>query len=125
MQVKWINLKDDSGNATLYSTNITFNKIATTCIENAYRVSVGINNDNNIIIKPITKTRYDVGDLNDNELFTIAVKTNYSRISNTQLMKVLGNNVNIEFTKEPQKFDTTWDETSETLTIHVSKGGRK
>lgn len=122
MAVKWFSAKEKNGTASFYNTNITLNIVASVPFEYAYRVQVGIDDDNNIVIQPLSKERVERGDLDEYAIQKISIKKTYARISSTGLMKSIGDALGIEFSDSPMKYLTKWDEVENILTILTSKG---
>ena len=121
MAITWFSLKEKSGMASFYNTNITLNTTASIPLKYAYRVQVGIDDDGNIVIQPLSKERVIRGDLDEYAIQNIAIKKTYSRISSTSLMKRISEALGIELSANPMKFETTWDEKDNILTIHTRK----
>ena len=119
--IKWINELEKEGIVTCYSTNMTFNSIASISLFDAYKVQVGVDDDRNIIVKPLSKDRYSLGDIDPHSCFDVANKKSYSRISSTSLMSTLGKMLNINFSSIPKKYKSIYDEENECLIIKVSK----
>ena len=125
MEIKWLSTREKLGSASLYSTNITLNTIATVPFEYAYRVQVGIDSNDNVVIQPLSKERVTRGDLDEYAILQIAIKKTYSRISSTALMKQIGEALSLNLSDKPIKFNTTWDEVENILTIHTGKEDKK
>jgi len=123
MAIKWLNVREKEGTASFYNTNITLNTVASTSFEYAYRVQIGLDDDNNVIIKPINKDRVLRGELDEYSLLKIAVKKTYSRISSTEIMTQLGESLGLDYSNQPLKFKTFWDDTDNKLIIYT--GGNK
>ena len=121
MSIKWFSTKEKIGSASFYATNITLNTIASVPFEYAYRVQVGIDDNGNIVIEPLSKERIIRGDLDEYDLLTIAVKKTYSRISSTALMKRIQESLNINLKENSMKFDTKWVEKDNLLIILTGK----
>lgn len=121
MQIQWFSSKEKLGSASFYSTNITLNTIASVPFEYAYRVQVGMDENRNVVIRPLTKEKVQSGDLDEYTIQQISLKKTYSRISSTMLMKKISEALNITLSDKPVKFETTWDEVENILTIHTSK----
>lgn len=119
--IKWINDKEKEGVVTCYSTNMTFNSVSSIPLLNAYKVLVGVDENSNIIVKPISKDRFDMGDLESSGLFDIANKKSYSRISSTSLMNSISEMIGISFSSVPVKFKSIYDKDNEYLIIKVGK----
>ena len=125
MAIQWFSTKEKLGSASFYNTNIKLNTIATVPFEYAYRVQVGMDENNNIVIQPLSKERVLRGDLDEYAIQQISIKKTYSRISSTILMKKIGSSLNIELSDKPVKFETSWDEVQNILTIHTGKEAKK
>ena len=121
MQIQWFSSKEKLGSASFYSTNITLNTIASVPFEYAYRVQVGMDENGNVVIRPLTKEKVQSGDLDEYTIQQISLKKTYSRISSTMLMKKISEALKIKLSEKPVKFETTWDEVENILTIHTSK----
>ncbi len=125
MNIKWFSSKEKIGSASFYNTNITLNTIASVPFEYAYRVQVGIDEENNVVIQPLPKDKVMRGDLDEYTIYKIAIKKTYSRISSTSLMKKIGEALQTEFNEIPVKFDTYWNESDNILVIQTAKGVTK
>ena len=125
MEIKWFSTKEKTGSASFYSTNITLNTIATVPFEYAYRVQVGMDEHNNIVIQPLSKERVLRGDLDEYAIMQISIKKTYSRISSTPLMKKIAEVLDITLSDKPVKYNTTWNDVDNILTIHTGKEDTK
>ena len=121
MAIQWFSSKEKTGTASLYSTNITLNTIASVPFEYAYRIQVGMDEKGNIVIRPLTKEKVESGELDEYTIQHISVKKTYSRISSTTLMKRISEALNVTLDDRPLRFDTTWDEVENILTVHTNK----
>lgn len=123
MSIIWFNEKTKDCVATIADSNITLNKPALTFVEHAYNVMLGLNLDEKkVYIKPITKERCFRGDLNEDELHNITIRSSYARISNksfiNEIKKILGVTTLDNATK---KFSATWNENINGLVIDLDK----
>ena len=121
MPIQWLSSKEKIGTASLYKTNITLNTIASVPFEFAYRVQVGIDENRNVVIRPLNKDIVQSGDLDEYTIQQIAVKKTYSRISSTILMNKISEILKITLNDKPNKFETSWNEEDNLLTIHIGK----
>ena len=121
MSIIWLTTKEKNGVASLYNTNITLNKVASVPFEYAYRCQVGITDEKNIVIEPLTKERVLKGNLDEYAVLKISVKPTYSRISSTTLMNKIAEILHLELTDKPLKLETIWDEKENILTIMTNK----
>ena len=120
--IKWFNVKAKNGVASLYSNNITLNTTAMYPFESAYKVQVGLDDNGNIVIQPLTKAVVESGDLDESCLLKIERHKSFARISSTTLMKQIGEILNITLSKVPTQFETSWDPEENVLTILVKEG---
>ena len=121
MGITWLNAKEREGVASFYSTNITLNTVASVPFEYAYRVRIGIDDQDNVVIQPLSKDRVERGDLDEYAIQKIAIKKSYSRISSTDIMKRIAQTLNITLDETPRRFKTKWDDKENILHIYTGK----
>ena len=121
MGITWLNAKEREGVASFYSTNITLNTVASVPFEYAYRVQIGIDDKDNVVIQPLSKDRVERGDLDEYAIQKIAIKKSYSRISSTDIMKRIAQTLNITLDETPRRFKTKWDDKENILHIYTGK----
>ena len=119
--ITWLSTKDEIGSASLYASNITLNTVAMNKFVTAYRVMVGIDDNNNIILAPLDKDRVLRGDLKEEQLQKISSKKTYSRISSSFLMRQIGSRLNIAFSSTPIKCETRWDDNNNVLILKIKE----
>ncbi len=120
--IKWFNVKDRNGVASLYSNNITLNTTAMYPLDFAYKVQVGLDDDKNIIIKPLTKETVESGILDECCLLKLEIHKSFARISSTILMKQIGEELHLSLSnKSSIQFETRWDSVENILIIMVNK----
>ena len=119
--ITWLSTKDEIGSASLYASNITLNTVAMNRFVTAYRVMVGIDDNNNIILAPLDKDRVLRGDLKEEQLQKISSKKTYSRISSSSLMRQIGSRLNIAFSSTPIKCETRWDDNNNVLILKIKE----
>ena len=122
--IKWFNVKDRNGVASLYPNYITLNTAAMAPLDFAYRVQVGLDDNDNIIIKPLTRDVVESGVLDECCLLKIEFHKSFARISSALLLKQIGEALNLTLSKTPIQFITNWDSVENILIINV-KGGQK
>ena len=118
--IKWFNVKDRNGVASLNINSIVLNTTAMYPFDSAYRVQVGIE-DKKIIVKPLTKDVVDSGILDECCLLKLEIHKSFSRISSTQLMNQIADELSIKFDKKPIRFISSWDSVNNYLIIDTSK----
>ena len=117
--ITWFNVKAKNGVTSLYNNSITLNTTAMYPFEDAYRVQVGMDENKNIVIQPLTKAVVESGDLDESCLLKLEQHKSFARISSTSLMKQIGEVLNITLSKVPVQFETSWDPEKNVLTIIV------
>jgi len=120
--IKWFNVKAKNGVASLYTNNITLNTTAMYPFDIAYKVQVGLSEEGNIVIQPLTKAFIETGDLDESCLLKIERHKSFARISSASLMKQISEALNIELSKTPVQYETSWDSEENILTILVKNG---
>ena len=122
--IKWFNVKDRTGVASLYPNNITLNTAAMSPLDFAYRVQVGLDDDANIIIKPLSREVVESGALDECCLLKLEINKSFDRISSALLLKQISEALGLTLTKSPIQFPTNWDSVENILIVNV-KGGAK
>ena len=122
--IKWFNAKERNGVASLYANNITLNTVAMYPLDYAFRVLVGLDDNNNIVIKPCSKNEVESGTLDESRLLKLEIHKSFARISSSLLMRQIAEELNLELSKVAIRYETTWDDNENILTINI-KGGAK
>ena len=122
--IKWFDAKERNGSASLYSNNITLNTTAMYPLDYAFRVLVGLTDDRNIVIKPVSKNEVESGTLDESRLLKLERHKSFARISSSILMRQISEVLNLELSKSAIKFETSWDDNENVLVINI-KGGQK
>lgn len=122
--IKWFDAKERNGTASLYSNNITLNTTAMFPLDFAFRVLVGVTDEGNIAIKPVSKNEVESGVLNENSLLKLERHKSYARVSSSMLMRQISEELNLQLSKTPIRYGTSWDDNENILLINV-KGGKK
>ena len=122
--IKWFNVKDRTGVASLYPNNITLNTAAMSPLDFAYRVQVGLDDNGNIIIKPLSREVVESGVLDECCLLKLEIHKSFARISSALLLKQISEALGLTLTKSPIQFPTNWDSVEIILVVNV-KGGAK
>ncbi len=120
--IKWFNVKAKNGVASLYSNNITLNTTAMYPFEDAHKVQVGMDDNGNIVIQPLSKAVVESGDLDESCLLKLERHKSFARISSTSLMKQIGEVIGMSLSKVPVQYETSWDPEANVLTILVKEG---
>ena len=119
--IKWFNVKERSGVASLYPNNITLNTTAMYPLDFAFKVQVGMDENNNIIIKPLTRDVVESGVLDECCLLKLEMHKSVARISSTLLLKQIIEALGLSMEKPPIQFPTTWDSVENILIINTKE----
>ena len=122
--IKWFDAKERNGSASLYSNNITLNTTAMYPLDYAFRVLVGLTDDKNIVVKPVSKNEVESGTLDESRLLKLERHKSFARISSSILMRQISEVLNLELSKSAIKFETSRDDNENVLVIKI-KGGQK
>lgn len=122
--IKWFNVKERSGTLSLYQNNMTLNTTAMYPFESAYRVQVGLDENQQIIIKPITKEVVESGILDEYSLIKIDMHKSFARISSVALLKSISEELGLTLSKTPIQFKTRWDDENNVLVALAEKGNK-
>ena len=123
IMIKWFDAKERNGTASLYSNNITLNTTAMYPLDYAFRVLVGVQDDNNIVIKPVSKNEVESGTLDESRLLKLERHKSFARISSSLLMRQISEELKVALSKSATKFETIWDDNENVLVINI-KGGQ-
>lgn len=122
--IKWFNVKDRNGVASLYPNCLTLNTAAMAPLDFAYKVQVGLDEKNNVIVKPLSRDVVESGILDECCLLKIEFHKSFARISSASLLKQISEALNLTLSKSPTQFTTNWDSVENILIINT-KGGVK
>lgn len=122
MSFVWVSKKPKDGVATLYESNITLNKAASSHFERAYSVLLGLDEDGKkIAVKPITKEEFELGAIPEEKRHKITVKASYARVCNKKFMKEIASLLNIALGDNSSfKFQTRWSREESALIIDLN-----
>lgn len=123
MSFVWASKKPKDGVATLYESNITLNKAASTHFERAYSVLLGIDETTmRIAVKPVSKEEVDLGTIPEEKRHKITVRPSYARVSNKKFMKEVSKVARIDLAnKNSYKYKTTWSREDSALIIDLKE----
>ena len=120
---QWVSKKPLDDLATLYESNITLNKSATSYFESAYVVILGLNEKDKLIaVKPLTKEELSLGYIPEEQRHNITVKSSYSRVCNKLFLSEVAELLKLDFTeKNSYKFKAHWDKSEKALIIDLNE----
>lgn len=123
MSFTWASKKPNDGIATLYESNITLNKAASSHFEHAYNVLLGLDrNKKQVAIKPVSKEEFDIGAIPEEKRHKITVRASYARVSNKKFLKDVAELANIELAdNNSYKFKAMWSKEEGLLLIDLNQ----
>ena len=127
MSFEWASRKPNEGVATLYESNITLNKSASSHFDRAHSVLLGIDYDRKrIAVKPLTKTEGERGDIPEEKCHKITVRPSYARVCNKKFMKEVSEVAGLNLSdNNAVKFKTTWSKNDHALIIDLTQEGEE
>ncbi len=122
MSFIWVSKKPKEGIATLYESNITLNKSASSHFDHAYSVLLGLDLESKkIAVKPVSKEENELGVIPEEKRHKITVKPSYARVCNKKFMKEISDLIGINLTdKKSFKFKTNWSHEDLALIIDLN-----
>ena len=119
--IQWFNVKDRSGVASFYPNNITLNTTAMYPFETAFKVQVGLDEDKNVVIMPLSKETVESGVLDECCLLKIEMHKSFARISSSSLLRQIAEELGLELNKKPIQFATRWDSVENVLIVDTKE----
>lgn len=123
MSFIWASKKPNDGIATLYVSNITLNKAASSHFEHAYNVLLGLDPaTKKIAVKPISKEESDIGAIPEEKRHKITVRSSYARICNKKFLKEVADLAKIDLKdNNSYKFKAAWSKEDSLLVIDLTQ----
>ena len=121
---EWVSRKKVDEVATIYDSNITLNKSATSYLEKAYVVMLGLDHEKKLIaIKPIRKGDTELEYIPEEQRHNITIKWRANMANKYRRIKDITEMVNLNFEKNNYyKFGAYWSDSSQSLIIDLNKG---
>lgn len=123
MSFIWASKKPNDGVATLYESNITLNKAASSHFDHAYNVLLGLDKESKrVAVKPISKEQYDIGAISAEKSHKITVRSSYARVCNKKFLKEVATLANLDLSdNNSYKFVANWDKENGLLIIDLNQ----
>jgi len=122
MAITWLKKYEESGKATLGKNYMVINKSFSNKFNQAYMAAVGIDENNNLLIKPLSLDECESPLYRDSFLVKISCFDTYVRLGNVMSMKVISESLKLEIPKEGLKFNTSWLDNEKALKIEINGG---
>ncbi|MFK5883741.1 MAG: hypothetical protein QM489_05295 [Candidatus Izemoplasma sp.] len=121
MSFEWTSKKPNDGVATMYESNITLNKSASSHFDTAYSVLLGLDRKELLVaVKPISKEEFQLGAIPEEKRHKITVKPSYARVCNKRFMKEIAEVAKIDLVDNNSfKYKTTWSKEDHALIIDL------
>ena len=118
---KWKSKEQGTKFVSLYETNITLNKPASVHFNHAYSVMLGVDSDGKKLgIKPLSKEEFQRGDIGEELLYKISLRSSYARISNKSFVTDLAAQIGLDFeTQTMYKLNAEWDDQEKVLVVDL------
>lgn len=122
MSVEWFTNEKEKY-ATIYESSITLNTVATNYFKNAYSTVIGFDKENNnLLIKPISKAEVDVRNISSDDLHSISIKPSFGRITGKNIIKKLILYFPIDFkNSKSHKYICEWSNEEKLLKILLER----
>jgi hypothetical protein len=125
MAFEWASKKPTDGVATLYESNITLNKVASSHFETAHKKLILLGFDakgKRIAIKPLSKEDLELGIFPEDKRHRITLKPSYARVSNKKFMKEVSDELGISLdANTSHKYKAIWSAEDQALVIDLMK----
>ena len=122
MSVEWFTNEKEKY-ATIYESSITLNTVAANYFKNTYSTVIGFDKENNnLLIKPISKEEVDVRNISSDDLHSISVKPSFGRITGKNIIKKLILFFPIDFkNSKSHKYICEWSNEEKLLKILLER----
>lgn len=122
MPVTWIKKSEEKGSATLSNSYVVINQMFADKFSKSYSALLGVDEDNNIIFKPLSLDESESPKYKDAVLLKVNIFNSFVRLGNTKNMKVISELLNVDLSKTGQKYETTWNDSEKALVVKT--GGK-
>ncbi len=123
MSFVWASKKPKEGVATLYESNITLNKSASSHFDHAYNVLLGLDiSGKKVAVKPLSKDESQIGTIPSEKRHKITVKPSYARVCNKKFMREIAELASLDLADNKSfKFKTNWSKDDDALIIDLNQ----
>ena len=121
MAINWFKNSEVTGIATINKNNIVLNKTFINKFENATNAVIGLSDEGEIVVKPLTLDDLDNPLIKDLLIVKVSPFNNILRIGNTKCVSLIEEALNQKVTSDGLKFKTIWDDKENSLVIKTNK----
>lgn len=119
--IEFFDIDTSKGTASIYENHITFNKGMLQYLEDAYKVRVGIDKENNNVLVFIINKDYALsGEIPETSLLSISVSKTYARVCSRALIEYISNIFGIKVEKKDYiRYNAVYDEKKKAIIIDM------
>ena len=122
MAVTWIKKSEEKGSATFSSSYVVINQLFADKFSNSFSALLGVDEQNNIIFKPLTFDEAESPKYKDSVLLKVNIFNSFVRLGNTASMKVISELLDLDLGKSGVKYETVWNESENALVVQTGGG---
>lgn len=119
--IEFFDIDTLSGTASIYENHITFNKSMVKYFQDAYKVRVGIDKENNnVYVFMINKDYAFSGEIPELSLLSISISNTYARICSRAMVEYVCKTFGIKVEKKDYlQYNATYDEKKKAIIIDM------
>ena len=122
MAVTWIKKTEEKGSATLSNRNVVINQRFAEKFAKSYSALLGVDEANNIILKPLSLDECESPKYKDAMLLKVNIFNSFVRLGNTANMKTISELLGVDLTKSGLKYGTYWNDNENALVVETGGG---
>lgn len=122
MAVIWIKKVEEQGSATLSNRNVVINQQFADKFSNSYSALLGVDEENNILLKPLSLDESESPKYKDAMLLKVSIFNSFVRLGNTASMKAISEIIGVDLTKSGLKYSTYWNDNEKALVVKTGGG---
>lgn len=119
MAIKWIKDIENNGNATLTNNYVMTSKVFSDKFNNCYSAVIGVDDDKNVVIKPLTLDENESPLYQDVLKVKVSIQKSYMRFGNTKAINQIKSLLDLNIPKKGIKGITSWDNLDNYLVINL------
>lgn len=119
--IEFFDIDTSKGTASIYENHITFNKGMLQYLDDAYKIRVGIDKENNNVLVFIINKDYALsGEIPETSLLSISVSKTYARVCSRALIEYISNIFGIKVEKKDYiRYNAVYDEKKKAIIIDM------
>lgn len=123
MKIEWLSPSVDEGAITIYPTYIVLNKKASDVIHEAFKVAIGVNESNQLIIRPISQDEFESSSIQNQIMYqNITFTPSYARITGKSIVDCVKEKLNLDFSSQQSfKFKAKYNSVNKMIVVYTNK----